>query len=126
MHSATLLPNGEVLVTGGIGLDGWLADAARYAPATNAWTNAAPMGAARARHTATWLPGPGHVLVVGGSDAHGISQASVERYDPELDRWTAAAPMSIARAAHATVWIPSLERVLVLAGKTNAASPSRA
>ncbi len=116
LHAATLLPSGEVLVMGGIGPDGWLADAARYTPTSNTWRSAAPMGAARARFTSTWLPAANQVLVAGGSDSRGFPQAGVERYDPKSDRWTAAAPMSVARAAHVALWIPSLERVMILGG----------
>ena len=72
-HTATLLPDGSVLVAGG---DGPLASAELYDPSGRTWTATARMGTPRAYHTATLLP-DGEVLVAGGMGA-----ASTERYDP--------------------------------------------
>ena len=63
-HTATLLPNGQVLVAGGAG--SWhLASAELYDPATGMWTATGSMATPRFRHTATLLPN-GQVLVAGG------------------------------------------------------------
>ena len=66
-HTATLLPNGEILVTGGYDLNAnmELDSAELYDPATATWRSAASMHHARHGHTATLLP-DGRVLVVGG------------------------------------------------------------
>ena len=63
-HTATLLPDGKVLVAGGSSRDE-TASTELYDPATGTWSAAAPMSAARDSHTATLLP-DGRVLVVGG------------------------------------------------------------
>ena len=63
--TATRLPSGQVLVTGGRGTQGDLARALLYDPASNTWSAAASLASARAYHTATLLPF-GQVLVVGG------------------------------------------------------------
>jgi len=80
-HSATLLPNGKVLVTGGIFSpeiqEFTLVEL--YDPATGAWSRTAPTAAQRAAHTATLLPN-GKVLVVGGNP---WSQTSAELYTPD-------------------------------------------
>ncbi|WP_437607060.1 protein kinase [Sorangium sp. So ce834] len=115
LHAATLLPGGDVLVVGGVSRGDWLAVAARYIPEADTWRSAAPMSAARAALTATWLPGVNRVLVAGGHDARGVHSTS-EVYDPATDRWTSSARMSIARAAHAALWIPGVDRALVLGG----------
>ncbi|WP_437567767.1 kelch repeat-containing protein [Sorangium sp. So ce542] len=115
MHAASLLPGGGVLVVGGVGRGGWLADAARYVPETDVWQSAAPMIAARAALSATWLPGVDRVLVAGGHDARGV-HASTELYSPAADRWTASARMSTARAGHVALWIPGVDRALILGG----------
>ena len=47
-HTATLLPSGKVLVTGGNGLiEGYLTNTELYDPATNVWTLAGALNIAR-------------------------------------------------------------------------------
>src|SRR5438552_1737434 len=77
LHRATLLPNGQVLVAGGIGADysTGLASAELYDPATGLWTETDSMNTGRALYTATLLPS-GQVLVAGGTD----DGASAELY----------------------------------------------
>src|SRR5262249_55181989 len=59
-HTATLLPNGKVLVAGGFnGSD--LTSAELYDPASGSWTATGSLNIARAEHTATLLPN-GNVL----------------------------------------------------------------
>ena len=64
-HTATLLPNGKVLVAGGIDGIYVLSSAELYDPATGTWTATLNMGDPHGRHTATLLPN-GKVLVAGG------------------------------------------------------------
>ena len=78
-HTATLLPDGTVLVAGGSSsvIDSApLATAERYDPATGQWTVTERMSEAGA-HWAVMLP-DGTVLVAGGSE----SQTSAELYEP--------------------------------------------
>ncbi len=65
MHTATLLPNGKVLVAGGGESVGASASAELYDPATGTWHATGSLGTARLGHTATLLPN-GKVLVAGG------------------------------------------------------------
>ena len=67
-HTATLLPNGKVLVAGG-GVPR-LASAELYDPASGTWTATGSLATARYAHTATLLPN-GKVLVAGGGDSNG-------------------------------------------------------
>jgi N-acetylneuraminic acid mutarotase len=73
-HTATRLADGRVLVTGGT--SGLLSasvvvDAVeRFDPATNAWTNLAPLQQARAGHTAVQLP-DGLLVLLGGGGTTG-------------------------------------------------------
>ncbi|XYH98162.1 kelch repeat-containing protein [Sorangium sp. So ce1128] len=109
-HTMTLLPDGEVLVAGGVkDIDSGLASAERYDPEAGRWTCAAPMTHARAGHTATPMP-DGLVLVAGGPSA------TAERYDPAVDTWIATSPMEHARSGHTATLLRSGE-VLVAGGQ---------
>ena len=67
-HTATLLPNGKVLVAGGLNAAAFLASAELYDPASGTWTATGSLTTARDVHTATLLPN-GKVLVAGGDSA---------------------------------------------------------
>src|SRR5437879_6033966 len=54
-HTATLMPNGDVLVVGGIG-GGRLTSAERYNPITGTWSRTASLLRGVDAHTATLLP----------------------------------------------------------------------
>jgi len=115
-HAATLLNNGQVLVTGGFIGGATVNNAKLYNPATNVWSDAAPMKVARRVHTATLLP-DGKVLVAGGGNT--VQLNSAELYDPVTNTWSDAAPMTFEHFAAAAVLLPN-GKVLV-AGGTNAA-----
>jgi hypothetical protein len=76
-HTATLLPDGSVLIAGGS------SDPAveRYDPATGTFTLMGGTLSARYGHTATLLPN-GMVLIVGGADSKWRLLPSAELYDP--------------------------------------------
>jgi hypothetical protein len=97
-HTATLLPDGKVLVAGGnvnnsnvIGIRCCLATAELYDPGTGAWTATGSMNAPRVAHLATLLL-DGTVLVVGGDSYPntGLERFPLERYDPGTGTWSAA------------------------------------
>ncbi len=70
LHTATLLPNGMVLVAGGFGSIGASASAELYDPASGTWAATGSLNIERGSHTATLLE-DGMVLVAGGFDATG-------------------------------------------------------
>src|SRR3981189_1334339 len=79
-HTATLLPSGKVLVTGGCTASDCSTDTAvseLYDPTSNSWSTTGNLNTARARHTAVRLK-TGMVLAIGGSPA----LTSCELYDP--------------------------------------------
>ena len=119
-HTATLLLDGKVLVTGGTTGRNLTATAELYNPASASWTAVGSMSMARVGHTATLLL-DGRVLVAGGSDATGDLIATAELYDPVSGSWTAAGSMAIARGAHTATRLPD-GQVLVAAGPATAST----
>jgi N-acetylneuraminic acid mutarotase len=118
-HTATLLPNGKVLVVGGLNSATFatLATAELYDPSTNSWTTVNPMAGARYLHTSTLLAN-GKLLVMGGSGFEAGSFKTfktAELYDPAANAWSAAAPMSVARVSHTVTLLPG-DKVLVAGG----------
>jgi N-acetylneuraminic acid mutarotase len=82
-HTASLLPNGKVLVVGGIGNSDTAGSAELYDPAIGTWSPAGSLSTERYGHTATLLAG-GQVLVAGGF-SFGAATASVELYGSSLN-----------------------------------------
>ena len=79
---------GKVLVAGGFDLMGNpIASAELYDPATDSWSDAAPLNEFRARNNLVGLP-DGRVLDAGGQDVAGRRVEDTELYDPVSDSWT--------------------------------------
>jgi len=115
-HTATLLPDGRVLVAGGITSTGHATTTAElYDPATRRWSPAGGMAVQRYFHTATLLKN-GKVLVTGGQNAGGYV-ARTELYDPSTNTWSPSASMD-AGYFGSTATLLQDGRVLVAGGET--------
>jgi len=114
-QTATLLPNGMVLVAGGFDT-GAIASAELYDPASGTWSFTGSLNVARSFHTATLLSN-GLVLVAGGSNTSAVL-TSAELYDPANGTWTATGNLREARANHTAVLLPD-GKVLVAGGLTS-------
>ena len=122
-HTATLLGDGRVLVTGGQRdteeypdcLDG----CEIYDPSGEAWLPAEKLPGVRALHTAT-LRRDGRVLAAGGQDRFGEIRSCCI-YDPAAGTWTAAADLRDYRMGH-TATLLGDGRVLVAGGIVNVGS----
>jgi len=108
-HTATLLPNGKVLVTGGStspnnGVD--LDSAELYDPATGRWSLTGNLKTARTTHTATLLPS-GQVLVVGVRCCDATAIKSAELYDPIMGTWSSAGQLNTMYNALTATLLPN-------------------
>ena len=110
-HTATLLDDGRVLVTGG-GFG--VASAELYDPGTNTWSAAPSMSVIRGVHTATLLS-DGRVLVTGGDTGIDDHMESAQLYDPATNTWSAAPSLNRYRISH-TATLLSDGAVLVTGG----------
>ena len=121
-HTATLLPNGKVLIAGGVQSSSngtrVLASTELYDPTSGRFTPAANMTATRRLHTATLLP-DGRVLIAGGygGDNSGgeTPLGSAELYDPSSDRFTRTGDLITATGFQSALVLPS-GRVLIVGG----------
>jgi hypothetical protein len=99
-HTATLLLDGQVLITGGFSENDEsraLASAELYDPAQGVFTKAGALTTGRQSHSATLLS-DGRVLIAGGYD--GSYLASAELYDPQTGAFSPTGSMSVGRIAH--------------------------
>jgi hypothetical protein len=127
-HTATLLPNGKVLVAGGgesNGVSG-TASAELYDPPSRTWSAVPDMALPRYAPTATLLPN-GKVLLAGGggvssSTATVIAQAQAELYDPSSNTWSPDGTMAVGRLFH-TATLLADGRVLVAGGAPGVDGP---
>ena len=116
LHTATVLANGKVLVTGGTGSAGTSLAAAELFDSTSAtFAATGNMQAARAQHTATLLNN-GTVLVAGGiTGPQGTILGSAELYDANGTASTATGSLQTARYGHTATLLNS-GMVLVIGG----------
>jgi VCBS repeat-containing protein len=113
-HTATLLPNGKVLVAGGYDSRDFLNSAELYDPATGKWSRTGNLTTARGGHTATLLLN-GKVLVAGGNLSSPLVVNSAEIFDPATETWSATGNLVAFRLGHTATLLPS-GKVLVVGG----------
>jgi hypothetical protein len=129
-HTATLLPNGKVLLAGGFvdsvwdysGISGSYNGATLYDSATGVFSGTGNMTANRGGHTATLLAN-GKVLIAGGADQDptGTGLASTELYDPSTGAFTQTGSMAAGRFLHTATQLQN-GKVLIIGGALTSAS----
>jgi galactose oxidase-like protein len=119
-HTATLLPDGRVLIAGGMVENGvFLNSAELFDPAKGTFAATASMQSRRVEHSATLLPN-GKVLIAGGlagrvfEGGPGVV-ATTEIYDPATGHFTRGPSMITPRTGHAAVLLAN-GKVLVAGG----------
>ena len=113
--TASLLPDGRVLIAGGVAAGFTpLISAELYDPQNGTFSPTGSMATARALHTATLLLG-GQVLVAGGMNGSAVSSSS-ELYDPESGTFSPTGSMSVARSVAVSASL-SDGRVLIAGGQ---------
>ena len=111
-HTATLLPGGLVLITGGWNIMGVLSSAELYDPASEKFTTIGSMSTRRGGCTATLL-NDGRVLICGGTGRD--VTASAELFDPARKSFAPTGSMTIPRQSHTATLLPGGE-VLIAGG----------
>ncbi len=126
LHRSTELPNGKILITGGLGGDNPTANglptaAEIYDPATGVFTQTThPLNVGRRSHYA-FLLRTGKVLIAGGYGTSSALLNSAELYDPDTDTFTLTGTMAAARAPYLTM-LPD-GKVLVSNGSNASGTP---
>ncbi len=124
-HTATLLPDGKVLLAGGVVAGSIDATAEIFDPIHGTFSASGSLRGARAQHTAD-APDRAEAAsssADAGVDASGNATASTEIYDPATARSAHAAPMTTARALHAATRLFSGD--VLLTGGSGDASADR-
>jgi Galactose oxidase, central domain len=113
-HSATRLPDGRVLISGGY--PGRSAEI--YDPSTGTFASTGSMTTGRQWHTATLLNN-GMVLITGGNLESNGYTASAELYDPSTGIFATTGNMTTPRYGHKATLLPN-GRVLIAPGSDGA------
>jgi N-acetylneuraminic acid mutarotase len=123
LHTATLLADGRVLVTGGKSDQGHLESAELFdpaKPAASAWSAVASMNKTRYNHAATRLK-DGRVLVTGGFHSSD-STNSVVIYKPQAKSWSTPASMMVVARRYHTSTLLNNGKVLIAGGVNGSSS----
>jgi N-acetylneuraminic acid mutarotase len=96
-----------------------------YRPATNVWTEIAPLGARpreRLSHSMAWDPVEARVLLFGGGCGAGCYHEDLWSYQPTTRTWQSLSAVGASqpgrRGGHSAVWDPSNGRLLMFGGSS--------
>ncbi|HEY0587010.1 MAG TPA: kelch repeat-containing protein [Pseudoduganella sp.] len=119
-HQASTLPDGRILLTGGVAATPSAtiyASTEIYDPATGQFTPASPMLMPRRSHAAVALL-DGRILVAGGMSTNGNYTNTAEIFDPATGQWSMTGAMNTTRADAAALLLND-GRVMLLDKRSN-------
>ena len=128
-HSATVLANGNILITGGKNSSGSLATTQVFNPSTGmgSWSSAGNMTAARQSHSATLLTAGlvsnGQVLVAGGTTNGSTALGTVELWNGTTT-WTTTSALPAAVQGHTATLLAN--GAVLIAGGVNGSTTQNA
>lgn len=117
LHTATLLPNGNVLFLGGASSTTYLSSAEIFITTANFFIEIGNMNTPRSEHTATLLPN-GNVLIIGGINGSGNVLNSCEIFNTNTNTFSNTDSMSVGRKAHSATLLDN-GLVVVFGGSNN-------
>lgn len=116
-HTATLMSNGKLLVTGGWNGSMNTKSAEEYDQETDSWMVVDDMDSIRFQHTATALNN-GKVFIAGGWNGASINYTGTEIYDPVSQTFSAGPFMHAGRSGHTATKLND-GKVLIVGGYGN-------
>lgn len=125
-HTATLLPNGKVLIAAGMARNGLTEPTAElYDPSTGRFSLAGKLASPRGWGSTATLVQDGKVLIVGGASGSWCSAscylATAELYDPTTNTFTRTASMTEPRAGARAILLKNGD-VLIVGGNLSSES----
>lgn len=116
LHTATLLPDGNVLFLGGSSSNTYLSSAELFITTANIFVEIGSMNQARSEHTATLLPN-NTVLITGGINGSGSVLNTCEIFDITSRSFLNTDQMAFSRKAHTATLLDN--GVVVVFGGSN-------
>ncbi len=112
-HSAIVMNDGRLLVSGGFNSFGTIVQCEIYDPVTGKWSLTGSLNIPRIGHSSVLLSN-GKVLVIGGSSVDSLFIFTCELFDPVTENWEIVGVTNFPHADHASIRLA--ENLILLAG----------
>jgi len=112
-HTATILNDGRLLISGGDNSLGSIAHCEVFNPITGQWSLTDSLSIKRGNHSAVLLPN-GKVLVTGGGNLDSLYIFTCELFDPAMENWDIVGVTSFPHHSHTSILLA--DSLVLLAG----------